>query len=50
MESDNLLKRVIEMIELLKKIEANTKPEKIKETKSKITGFELKGGTDGTNV
>ena len=41
MESKDLNKQVDRMIVLLEEIAKNTKPEKIKETKSKIQGFSI---------
>lgn len=38
-ETNELLEQVYRMIELLTKIEENTRPEKIDEKNSKITGF-----------
>ncbi len=40
MESLALQELVYRMIELLAKIEENTRPEKVEESKSKITGFQ----------
>ncbi len=43
MESQNLIELVHQMLDLLTKIEENTRPEKVEETKSKITGFAAGG-------